>query len=215
MNRLQIFFIIVCFSFNVMAQKSRYQVSKDTVKLLAVVESKVDTSSSVKTEVDSLKNMIVQLEKEKQRTDSANNKLKERLLFADSCFLRVANDCFRKRYDKVRVDEAIANFGKMYSPQLQKSFEPLKSLLEDYNRYYKEISDLLAQIEKDERLINPFKKEDAIAENIAKIKSTFYYKNVYSANWTIMYLNDVIDKSIARLKALGPKQKIMKLTDLL
>ena len=217
MDRLRILFVllIVCFSCNTMAQKNKKVQKKDSVKVASVVESKMDSLTSTKNEIDSLKNIIAQLRKEKQGQDSVNNKLKERLLFADSCFLRVSNDCFRRKYDKVRVDEAIANFGRMYSLQLQKSFAPLKSLLENYGGYYKEISDLLVQIENDKKMGNPFTGEQEKLANKAKLKSTVYYKKVYSANWTIMYLNDVIDKAIARLNAFDPKQKTIKLTDLL
>lgn len=116
----------------------------------------------------------------------------------------------------MRVDEAIVNFGRMYSPQLQKSFTPLKFLLENYGNYYKEIDELFGQIENDKGMANPFIGGREASSNIVKIKTTTYYKKVYFANWTIMYLNDVIDKAIARLKNYDPKQhKVIKLTDLL
>ena len=214
MDRLRILFVllIVCFSCNTMAQKNKKVQKRDSVKVASVVESKKDSLASTKSEVDSLKDEIAQLE-------SANCKLKERLQFADFCFLRVSNDCLRKKYDKATVDEAIANFGKMYSSQLQKSFAPLKSLLENYGAYYKDIADLLTQIENDKGFTNVFpqSQQKAVVANLAKIRTTEYYKKVYSANWTIMYLNDVIDKAIARLKAFKPepKKKTMRLTDLL
>ena len=218
MNRLRILLalIVVCVSFNAMAQKNKHKVPVDSVKSSAVVESKVEVLPSNKSEVDSLKNVIAQLKKENLEQDSVNRKLKERLMFADSCFLRVSNDCFRIKYDKEKVDEAIANFGRMYSPQLQKSFAPLKSLLENYGNYYKEICDLFSLIENDKKLGNPFAGNQEKLVNVNKIKATIYYKKVYSANWTIMYLNDVIDKAISRLKtyAVSP-QKTIKLTDLL
>lgn len=57
--------------------------------------------------------------------------------------------------------------------------------------------------------------KNSVAANIAKIRSTSYYKKVYSADWTIMYLNDVLDKAIARLKVYDPKQhKPINLKDL-
>lgn len=218
MNRLRIYLIllVVIVSCNAMAQKNKKVQQHDTLNVSSVAEQKIRPLPSNKGEVDSLKNVIALLKKEKQKLDSVNGKLKERLQFADSCFLRVSNDCFRKKYDKATVDEAIANFGRMYSPQLQKSFAPLKYLLENYGSYYKEISDLFGQIENDKKMGNPFAGNQEKMVNVNKIKATTYYKKVYSANWTIMYLNDVIDKAINRLKtyAVGP-QKTIKLTDLL
>lgn len=156
------------------------------------------------------------MKSEIQEQIELNQHLKDRILFVDSCILRVSNDCLRKKYDKVRVDEAIVNFGRMYSPQLQKSFTPLKFLLENYGNYYKEIGELFGQIENDKGMANPFIGGREALSNIVKIKATTYYKKVYFANWTIMYLNDVIDKAIARLKNFDPKQhKVIKLTDLL
>ena len=85
-----------------------------------------------------------------------------------------------------------------------------------YGNYYKEIGELFGQIENDKGMANPFIGGREALSNIVKIKATTYYKKVYFANWTIMYLNDVIDKAIARLKNFDPKQhKVIKLTDLL
>lgn len=201
-----------------MAQKNKKKLSKDTIEVSSNIDSFVEVSedSNKENEIDSLKKVISLLKSEIQEQIEKNQHLKDRILFADSCFLRVSNDCLRKKYDKVRVDEAIVNFGRMYSPQLQKSFTPLKSLLENYENYYKEIGELFGQIENDKRMANPFIGGREASSNIVKIKTTTYYKKVYFANWTIMYLNDVIDKAIARLKNYDPKQhKVIKLTDLL
>lgn len=220
MSKIKIILIlfIVSFSCNTMAQKSKKKLSKDTMEVYSDIDPfvKVSEDSYKGNEIDSLKKVISLLKSEIQEQMEKNQHLKERLLFADSCFLRVSNDCFRKKYDKVRVDEAIVNFGRMYSPQLQKSFTPLKSLLENYENYDKEIGELFGQIENDKRMANPFIGGREASSNIVKIKTTTYYKKVYFANWTIMYLNDVIDKAIARLKNFDPKQhKVIKLTDLL
>lgn len=220
MSKIKIILIlfIICFSCNTMAQKNKKKLSKDTMEMSSDIDSFVEVSedSNKENEIDSLKKVISLLKSEIQEQIEKNQHLKERLLFADSCFLRVSNDCLRKKYDKVRVDEAIVNFGRMYSPHLQKSFTPLKSLLENYENYDKEIGELFGQIENDKEMANPFIGGREALSNIVKIKATTYYKKVYFSNWTIMYLNDVIDKAIARLKSYDPKQhKVIKLTDLL
>ena len=220
MSKIKIILIlfIICFSCNTMAQENKKKLSKDTIEVSSNIDSFVEVSedSNKEDEIDSLKKVISLLKSEIQEQIEKNQHLKERLLFADSCFLRVSNDCLRKKYDKVRVDEAIVNFGRMYSPHLQKSFTPLKSLLENYENYDKEIGELFGQIENDKGMANPFIGGREALSNIVKIKATTYYKKVYFSNWTIMYLNDVIDKAIARLKSYDPKQhKVIKLTDLL
>lgn len=99
-----------------------------------------DSLSTQMYEVDSLKSCIKMMQIEITEKEKQISLLKNRLMFADSCFLRISNDCLRKKYDPVRVNEAIAKFQKMYSSELQKTFSPLKSLLENYKVYYNEIS---------------------------------------------------------------------------
>ena len=97
-----------------------------------------DSLSTPRHEIDSLKSCIKMMQIEITEKEKQISLLKDRLMFADSCFLRISNDCLRKRYDPVRVNEAIANFQKMYSDKLQETFSPLKSLLEGYKDYYNE-----------------------------------------------------------------------------
>lgn len=166
--------------------------------------------STKMSETDSLKQVIAYLETE-------NAKLKRQLVFADSCFLRVSNDCFRKPYSKERVDIAINNFSKMYSKTLQESFSPLKTLLEGYDKYYQELMTTFALVE-NVRMDNLFKLEKVKGECIKKIKSTEYCRKVYSANWTIMFLNNAVDEAINRIKNYDPRKfklKPIKLVELL
>lgn len=79
----------------------------------------------------------------------------------------------------MRVDEAIVNFGRMYSPQLQKSFTPLKFLLENYGNYYKEIDELFGQIENDKGMANPFIGGREASSNIVKLKLQLTIKSVF------------------------------------
>lgn len=158
--KLMLVLLVVCFSCNAIAQKSKGKLQNDTTDMVSGVDPFVEVIEvpTTQREIDSLKQVISQLESENQEQVEINQNLKRRLLFTDSCFLRVSNDCFRKKYDKVKVDEAIANFGRMYSPQLQKSFAPLKTLLENYGNYYKEIMDLFTQIDNDRGLVGHLQK---------------------------------------------------------
>lgn len=175
-----------------------------------------DSLSTPRHEIDSLKSCIKMMQIEITEKEKQISLLKDRLMFADSCFLRISNDCLRKRYDPVRVNEAIANFQKMYSDKLQETFSPLKSLLEGYKDYYNEISMTFKSIESYKDIMNPFKCETAVKESIARIKNTKYYRKVYSSNWTIMFLNNAIDNALSRIEKhhKGDKKPI-KLMDLL
>ena len=159
-----------------------------------------DSLSTPKHEVDSLKSCIKMMQIEITEKEKQISLLENRLMFADSCFLRISNDCLRKKYDPVRVNEAIANFQKMYSGELQKTFSPLKSLLENYKAYYSEISMIFKSIESDKEILNPFNFKGAAQKSIARIKATDYYRKVYFSNWIIMFLNNAIDKAIGRLE---------------
>lgn len=159
-----------------------------------------DSLSTQMYEVDSLKSRIKMMQIEITEKEKQISLLKNRLMFADSCFLRISNDCLRKKYDPVRVNEAIANFQKMYSKKLQETFSPLKLLLENYKVYYNEIFMTFKSIESDKEVLNLFSFQDAVKNSIARIKTTSYYRKVYSSNWTIMFLNDKIDEAIRRLE---------------
>lgn len=218
--KLLIFAIAACLPIGMMAQKKKTDADTSSVASKQNVESVLpvgenvdeDTTTIVATpklsEADSLKQVIADLETE-------NAKLKRQLVFADSCFLRVSNDCFRKPYSEERVGQALNNFNNMYSKTLRESFSPLETLLKGYGKYYQELMTTFAQIERT-KMDNLFTGEKVQTENIQRIKSTVYYRKVYSANWTIMYLNNAIDQAIKRIKNYDRRQhKPIKLVELL
>ena len=145
-------------------------------------------------------------------SDSIKESKIKRLIFADSIIARISNDCLLNKYDPIRVDEALVCFSKMYSKELQSKFSPLEKLLKQYSKYSKEIFDILAEAENDPKIKNTTTGKTNLVTGkdnaqlyIGKIKSTRYYQDVYSANWTIPYLNKGIDRVINYLKAFVPK----------
>ena len=134
-------------------------------------------------------------------------KLEHKLIFADSIIARLSNDCLRKRYDRIRVTDAIRNFEQMYSPELKSKWGTLKILLGDYGKYNQELVDIFNEAQNDKELLNPFTGQKHAITYIDKIKSTSYYKDVYNADWTIPYLNNLIDKSFEVIKSFDPKEK--------
>ena len=146
---------------------------------------------------------------DKQRIEAQEatiKRLKKRLVFADTIVARLSNDCLRHKYDPGKVANAISNFEQMYSAELKGNFHQLKVLLTEYGKYTKEIETVFFEAQNDKALSNPFTGKKQALTYIDKIKATSYYRNVYDENWTIPYLNSVIDKSIEIIKSFNPKE---------
>ena len=157
---------------------------------------------------------LIVANKEIVKKDSIINELqatinlqRHHLLFADSVILRLANDCFRFKYSKVNVDNAKNNFASMYSPQLQKQFRPLMDLLNNYGILYAEVEGVLLEAQenfdrKTRLWKNPFDKNEQSPNRvfINKLKDTRYYREIYKHDWSIYYLDDLIDKAINQMK---------------
>lgn len=193
---------------------------KNTVEVVAETPVEVIKVDSLQQEIDRLKGLIVQY---KQSETSLNGKLYDYeqtikvqdkkierlnsyLLFADTIVARLSNDCLRKKYDQNRVNQATENFEKMYSPELKSKFGRLKFLLNEYGKFTQELNAISIEAKNDKGLGNPFTGQKQALTYINKIKNTRYYREVYSENWTIPYLNNLIDKCFETIKAFNPKE---------
>jgi len=134
------------------------------------------------------------------------DKLNKYLIFADSIVARLSNDCLRKKYDQNQVSTAIRNFEQMHSPELKSKFGRLKYLLNEYGNYTQEIVTILTVAQNDKALRNPFTGQKQALSYIDKIKKSRYYREVYDDNWTIPYLNNLIDKCFDAIKSFNPKE---------
>lgn len=181
------------------------QTKRDSVIIL---ERTIDElKGQVRELTDSLNHLKRQALVYKQAIKNKDDKisqLEDRLIFADSVVARLSNDCLRKKYDPLYVENAIANFNHMYSPELKRKFGQLKVLLNKYGQYTQEIVIILTEAQNDKELFNPFTGQKRAALYIDKIKATQYYQEAYKRNWTIPYLNDLIDKCFEKLKAFDP-----------
>ena len=138
--------------------------------------------------------------------------LEHKLLFADTVIARISNNCLLVKFDSIRVEQAISDFKKMYSPSLQKRWSKLVDLLNNYGEYTRELDAVLREIQEDAIADKPH--FGCVEKYIEKIKQTQYYKNSYKADWTIPYLNDVIDKSIKAINEYNPRKPELHLPDL-
>lgn len=193
---------------------------KAAVEVIAETPIEVVKVDSLQQEISRLKGLIEQYKKSEaslngklydyEHTIKVQNKKIERLnnylLFADTIVARLSNDCLRKKYDQSRVNQALVNFEKMYSPELKSKFGRLKFLLNEYGKFTQELVAIFIEAQNDKGLGNPFTGQKQALTYIDKIKNTRYYREVYSDNWTIPYLNILIDKCFETIKAFNPKE---------
>lgn len=211
-------FSVVMFPLGINAQEQ--DTLKNTVEVVAETPVEVIKVDSLQHEIERLKGLIAQYKQSEtslngklydyEQTIKAQSKKIERLnsylLFADTIVARLSNDCLRKKYDQNWVNLAMENFEKMYSPELKSKFVRLKFLLNEYGKFTQELNAIFVEAQNDKGLGNPFTGQKQALTYIDKIKNTRYYREVYSENWTIPYLNNLIDKCFETIKAFNPKE---------
>ena len=211
-------FSVVMFPLGINAKEQ--DTLKNTVEVVDEPPVEVIKVDSLQHEIDRLKGLIAQYKQSEtslngklydyEQTIKVQNKKIERLnsylLFADTIVARLSNDCLRKKYDQNRVNQATENFEKMYSPELKSKFGRLKFLLNEYGKFTQELNAIFIEAKNDKGLGNPFTGQKQALTYINKIKNTRYYREVYSENWTIPYLNNLIDKCFETIKAFNPKE---------
>lgn len=196
-------------SVSVGAQEIKETVEVQTIdveelqKQIKELTTKVNTLSESE---NNLKGKQYDNEQKIKEQEALIKKLENRLLLADTIVARLSNDCLLKKYDPKNVNDAIAHFEGMYSNDLKSKFSRLKILLTNYGRYSQELEGIFQEAQNDKALSNPFTGQKQALTYIDKIKSTLYYREVYNENWTIPYLNSVIDKSIEVIKSFNPKE---------
>lgn len=228
---ISIFLTISTLPFSSFAQSEvKDSVSVETQEIKETVPPKTIDVADLQKQIEELKDRVKTLTEsentlkgkqfdDKQKIEAQKaiiKRLEERLVFADTIIARLSNDCLRQKYEAGKVANAISNFEHMYSVELKSNFQQLKVLLSDYGKYTKEIETIFLEAKNDKALSNPFTGQKQALTYIDKIKSTSYYKNVYDDNWTIPYLNTVIDKSIEIIRAFNPKEsKELQLIELM
>lgn len=196
-------------SISVDAQEIKDTVEVQTIDVAELQRQIKELTNKVNTLTESennLKGKQYDNEQKIKEQEALIKKLENRLLFADTIVARLSNDCLLKKYDPKNVNDAIAHIEGMYSNDLKSKFSRLKILLTNYGRYSQELEGIFQKAQNDKALSNPFTGQKQALTYIDKIKSTLYYREVYNENWTIPYLNSVIDKSIEIIKSFNPKE---------
>lgn len=190
-------------------QEIRDTVEVQTNDVVALQKKIKELTDKVNTLTESENNLKGKQFDDKQKIEAQEiiiKRLEQRLVFADSIVARLSNDCLRQKYDAGKVANAISNFDRMYSVELKSKFYQLKVLLSEYGKYTQEIENIFLEAQNDKAIGNPFTGQKQALTYIDKIKATSYYIKVYDNNWTIPYLNTVIDKSIEIIKSFNPKE---------
>ena len=221
--------LIICMFGHLMAQNKEIVEHQDSIRKIISVNANYDKLDSLQiqllelnikvidfnSKINALNDSLSDKELIINRQNILIEKLEHKLVFADSIVARLANDCLRFKYDSIKVKNALSIFSKIYSVELQKKFSPLKSLLLNYETYYNDIISVILGAQNDESFKNPFSVKKISAIYIEKLKSTNYYLNIYNSDWTILYLNKLIDESIKRLNSYEPIKEKLDFQDLL
>ena len=190
-------------------QGIRDTVEVQTIDVVELQKKIKELTDKVNTLTESENNLKGKQFDDKQKINAQEiiiKRLEQRLVFADSIVARLSNDCLRQKYDAGKVANAISNFDRMYSVELKSKFYQLKVLLSEYGKYTQEIENIFLEAQNDKAIGNPFTGQKQALTYIDKIKATSYYIKAYDNNWTIPYLNTVIDKSIEIIKSFNPKE---------
>ena len=95
--------------------------------------------------------------------------------------------------------------------------------LNKYGQYYKEIEGVLQRTQNDYNINqrkwkSPFKNDESPNRRyLLLLKNTRYYKESYKKDWSIYYLDELIDKAILQIEAFDKDARDieLKLTELL
>ena len=180
--------------------------TNDVVELQKKIKELTDKVNTLTESENNLKGKQFDDKQKIEAQEIIIKRLEQRLVFADSIVARLSNDCLRQKYDAWKVANAISNFDRMYSVELKSKCYQLKVLLSEYGKYTQEIENIFLEAQNDKAIGNPFTGQKQALTYIDKIKATSYYIKVYDENWTIPYLNTVIDKSIEIIKSFNPKE---------
>lgn len=137
--------------------------------------------------------------------DNVIQQLTNNLRTSDTNVARLLNNSLYYPYSKEAVERAVSKFDEIKTAELRSSYGQLKILLNNYGTYTDELRNLFIMAESDKDFENPFKKTSQTY--IDKIRSTRYYLECYNKDWTIPYLNKIVDNAIKILKSYDPKKK--------
>lgn len=136
-----------------------------------------------------------------QRIANEYNLYKKDEDFVDRQFATLANIRLSQRFNKSKIEDAIKCFDMMHGTKY--NLAELKVLLKNYEVWYREFQNILKEAQNNRervRTVSETLTKEYKATYINKIKNMKYYREHYSKEWTIDYLNLQIDKALAILE---------------
>lgn len=218
-------FVILVFLFGIMptVTMTAQIVDKDSLEVMAdtIVCHEPDTvgvnGSEDRTDLLTiLQDSIVVLQNYIRVLEEQQKQHIRHIMFADTCIVRQANNALNAPYDEKRIRSALNAFNHISSPEYIEMMSPLRQLLVDYERYYKDLTDILKRADNDRNLRNPFSGKETAENYIAEIRQTDYYLNIMQNEWVIPFMNRLTQNAIRRLEVNNPSERhIIDLKDLL
>ena len=178
-------------------------VSKDSlIKSLSKIPDTVLVYGNDSIKIAELTDSLSLLGQKLSYRDSVISRLSTDLGYADTCMITLAYRRCHEKFNKSNIEKAISFFPRLHTKQLKSDREKdLLPLLKEYEQSYNEIISILTRAQNDQdRLDNPFVEEDFKKKYIEALKRSRYYTKYYTADWKIMYLNNLIDESIELLE---------------
>lgn len=126
----------------------------------------------------------------------------------DETSAKYANGRLYFKYDTERITRCIDDFNKIKTISVKEKFKQLPNLLNNYEKYSKQLKALLesAQNDPDRKVKN--KAEEYKNKYSREIRSSVYYSHYYArqnfGTWSIPYLDNIIEVAMSILKKHDP-----------
>ena len=141
--------------------------------------------------------------------DSVLSKLAENLCFADSVMVKYAYGLCYEEFDRANIEEAEKIIPRIYQPELRAEMEKdLLILLKNYEEYYNSLIGILTRAQNDSyREVSAYV-DDFKTKYLNEIKRTYYYRNHYKHDLSIVFLDELIDELIKLIESHTREAKV-------
>lgn len=185
-------------------------VNKNTqvVHMQNVISGYQDKISSLNTEISHLKSSVSRLRNDSTNFVQEREKVQLLQLQADENAARLANGRLYFRYNDKLIQSSIQILQSLKTESVKQTFSQTLRLLQRYQIYSDELKRtlILAQDDGDRKAKN--KGEEYKTKIMNNIKSTSYYREIYttkvSGNWSIPYLDNIIEVAKKSLQHHNP-----------
>lgn len=127
---------------------------------------------------------------------------------SDRNIARLANGRLYFKYDEKLINESIDSIRTLRTPSVKQKFSQVLGLLQRYKSYSEDLKNILVSAQNDQDRKARNKGDEFKAKYRRLISQDEYYRNVYlkkaSGNWSIPYLDNIIDVALRALSHHNP-----------